>query len=114
MLARCKFRPAESPYPCHAKAWAGIFRDYLTIHMTKKIDPRSATKKAKDAIYAALPVALIIKPLQFIKAESAYIAHDTKGRPYTAYGVAYQNAIKDAKHGHGGHVQARPRQFLVA
>lgn len=34
--------------------------------MTKRIDPRSPKKKAKDAAYASLPPAIIFKPLQFI------------------------------------------------
>jgi len=60
------------------------------------------------------PVALIIKPLQFIKAESAYTAHDSKGRPYTAFGAEYWMAFAHARNGNGGPVRTIARQLLAA
>lgn len=82
--------------------------------MPNKIDTRSATKKAKDAIYAALPVARIVKPLQCIKEQTSYIAHNSKGQPYTALSGEYWAAFEEARNGQGAYVQAMARQVLAA
>lgn len=84
--------------------------------MTTKIDPRSATKKAKDAIYAALPVAIIIKPLRFINANTAKVAIKSPTGEVLGYAPSpeYQQARIAADRGNGIFVKTVARQALMA
>lgn len=73
--------------------------------MTKKIDPRSATKKAKDAAYAKLPPAIICKPLRFIGEHTNKLVDDPAGGRRIELSPEYLAAKDAAKRGEGDYVK---------
>lgn len=76
--------------------------------MTKRIDPRSPKKKAKDAAYAKLPAAIICKPLQFIGANtpSTVVIDPVMGIPTRVPSPEFRRARHAANRGDGAFVQA--------
>lgn len=84
--------------------------------MSKKIDPRSAIKKAKDAAYAKLPPAKILKPLRFIRANTERLAITNQAGEVIGFddSAAYKAAREDADRGHGAYVQAQARAIALA
>ena len=109
----------ENPYACHPKTGAGIFRYYrgtAASIMNTKIDPRSPAKKAKDAAYAKLGPALILKPLRYIAANTAkYPITGTTGE-VLGYreSLTTQTAREWAKCGNGLKVKALARKIALA
>ena len=86
------------------------FPGLTAIYMTKK------TKAAKDAIFAALPVAMIIRPLRFIEANTFKTPIKSPLGVTIGYepSIKYQIASKAAKRGNGARVKMIARQVLAA
>ncbi len=72
-----------------------------------KKDKRSDIKKAKDAVYASLPVALIQKPLRLINLKTG--EESTKGWSVSRL---YTMAYKAAKLGNGAVVKQIARNLI--
>ncbi len=82
----------------------------------KKLDPRSAIKKAKDAAYAKLPAAIIFKPLRFIRDNTPRVNIKDPLGNIVGYddSVEYKAALRSAKFGAGASVQADARRLHLA
>jgi hypothetical protein len=80
--------------------------------MKQKIDQRSATKKAKDAVYAALPIAYFTHPLKFIRNNDGKMIDDPKQGKVWEDGKYYHLAHLAAEAGLGNGV-TRIARFLV-
>jgi len=77
----------------------------------KKILPR----RAKDVAFAALPPAIICKPLRFIREQTAIKVTDTAtGTEHWAPGPEFERARKLADVGDGGAVQSMARRLALA
>ena len=79
--------------------------------MKQKIDPRSANKKAKDAIYAALPIAYFERPLKYIRTADGKMIDDPKQGKVWENGKYYNLAHLAAEAGLGQGV-TRIARFL--
>lgn len=72
---------------------------------TKELSPR---RKAQNAAFQALPIALILNPLRFMRGGKA----GRKGGRTRAPGWAVELATEFAKNGDGASVQRMARQYL--
>lgn len=82
----------------------------------KKLDPRSAAKKAKDAAFAKLAPGIICKPLRFIRNNTPRVEiKDPLGKVVGFdYSPQYKAARAAADKGAGGFVQAAARRLALA
>ena len=81
----------------------------------KKLDPRSALKKKKDAAYAKLPAAIICKPLQFIRQRTMVKVTDpATGHSHWANGPEFSRARVFADRGDGAAVSSMARTLAPA
>ena len=76
----------------------------------------SSRRAAQNAAFQALPVALIVKPLRFINANTEKTAIRSPLGKLLGYKPSpeYQSARASADVGNGGRVQALARQVLSA
>ena len=70
------------------------------------------TREQKAARYKALPIALIQKPLKFIKNHTMIQENDAEGKPNFRVSKDYQYAARAAEYGYGDIVQAVAKTVL--
>ena len=82
----------------------------------KKLDPRSAAKKAKDEAFAKLAPGIICKPLRFIRNNTPRVEiKDPLGKIVGFdHSPQYKAARAAADKGAGGFVQAAARRLALA